>query len=85
MANPYKHFVIYNLYTEMVLGSSCAFLTVMSVVEQLEQGSEHIDIFQAVRKLRLVRPQAVQNVVSKHIEQLNVCFELLQCTECYFS
>ena len=45
------------------VGASCVFCAIMIVLDQIEY-SQTVDVFQAVRRLRLVRPQAVRNLVS---------------------
>ncbi|XP_072041267.1 receptor-type tyrosine-protein phosphatase mu-like [Amphiura filiformis] len=54
------------------VGASCAFCTIMSVIDQLEY-NQTIDIFHAVRRLRLVRPQAVRNLA-----QYTFCYKAIQ-------
>ncbi|XP_072041259.1 receptor-type tyrosine-protein phosphatase kappa-like [Amphiura filiformis] len=54
------------------VGASCVFCTIMSVIDQLEY-NQTIDIFQAVRRLRLVRPQAVRNLT-----QYTFCYKAIQ-------
>ncbi|XP_072041076.1 uncharacterized protein [Amphiura filiformis] len=54
------------------VGASCAFLAIMLILEELDKEDE-LDVFQAVRKLRLARPQAVQN-----LDQYTFCYEAIQ-------
>ncbi|XP_072041078.1 receptor-type tyrosine-protein phosphatase delta-like [Amphiura filiformis] len=54
------------------VGASCAFLAIMLIIEQLDKDDD-IDVFRAVRRLRLVRPQAVQKLA-----QYTFCYEAIQ-------